>query len=217
MSDQEEKEDCQVCKKLFISKNPKMMTDGAHAAMKCMASDVDSSDSCSEKGHGLRAADKIMKEKPVPKARLSVKPKSIIELSNYDGDSSDSCSEKGLIMDNVKVRDHALSHNLAAKPPKVKSVKSSHDTVSHLDAKQSNSKQLSRERNAKSSRKINFIPADSDNIEKEIQTKIASRSHLQNIIDEAMDHFQKLTSKSVPGNAKQTSEKPKETEESSLI
>ena len=208
MAKQPDKKDCKVCKKLFTTKDPNlMMTDDDHTVIKCMASDVDSSDSCSEKGQGHvtkvqaqghKAADKAIRDKPTPITGLSVKPKTVAELLYYDGDSSDSCSEKGYgqRLDNVKAKDQIWSHNLATKPPKVKSLKPLCGTMTHLDGKHSGSKPLAREKSAKSSRKIKLSPGENDNLEREIQTKIANRSHLQHIIDEAMDHFQKLSSKS---------------------
>ena len=212
-----DKHDCKVCKQLFTAKNPNLtMTDDDHTVIKCMASDVDSSDRGQghdfeghAEGHDAkvhaedeaqgRHEDKAIKNKPVPRTRSSLKPRSVAELQYYDGNISDS-SEKGQVQcqgtDNVKVKGQNLSPNLATKPPKVKSVKPLGGARTGADGKHSGSKPSSSETNTKSRRKVKPTPRENDSLEKEIQAKIANRSHLQHIIDEAMDHFQKLTSKS---------------------
>ena len=218
MAKQQNKDNCKVCKQIFNAKNPNLtMTDDDHMVIKCMASDVDSSDSCSERGQGHdakgqahsqtqgqtlghRVADKVFKDKPLPRTRLSMKHKNVAELQCYDGDSSDTCSEKGHSqaqgIDYVKVKGQTLSPNLATKPPKVKSVKPLGGAKTPVDGKHLGCKPVISEKKPRSSRKIKLSPHENDNLEKEIQTKIANRSHLQHIIDEAMDHFQKLSSKS---------------------
>ena len=219
-------EDCKVCKKLFTNKNPNIMTENAHTVMKCMASDVDSSDSCLEKGQGdrspkscsesssaksqgdnvQRSPDAVSKDKPVPKKRLNVKPESVVKLLTYEGDSSDSCSERGQRLDGVKIKDSAVSQtNLATKPPTVKSVKSQLDAKNPSDTEKSNGKHLTRERRSKSTKKT---PAkQNENLDSENQSK---RSHLQHIIDEAMDHFQKLAAKPTVPDLFKHSRKDKE-------
>ena len=220
MAKQQNKDNCKVCKQIFNAKNPNLtMTDDDHMVIRCMASDVDSSDSCSERGQGHdtkgqahsqtqgqtqghRVADKVFKDKPLQRTRLSMKHKNVAELQCYDGDSSDTCSEKGHSqaqgIDYVKVKGQTLSPNLATKPPKVKSVKPLGGAKTHVDGKHLGCKPVISEKKPRSSRKIKLSPHENDNLEKEIQTKIANRSHLQHIIDEAMDHFQKLSSKSAP-------------------
>ena len=213
----QDKDDCKVCKQLFNAKNPNLtMTDEDHTVIKCMASDVDSSERGQShdleghaEGHDAKVdakdepqgcqEDKAIKAKPVPRTLSSLKPRSVAELQFHGGDLSDSlemCQVQGQGTDNDKVKGQNLSPNLATKPPKVKSVKPLGGAKTGMDGKHSGSKPSSSETNTKSRRKIKPTPRENDNLEKEIQAKIANRSHLQHIIDEAMDHFQKLTSKS---------------------
>ena len=198
-------EDCKVCKKLFTNKKPHIMADNFHGVIKCTASDVDSSDSCSEKGQG-HSEDATLHNKPVSKKKLNIKPESVLKLLTFDGDSSENCSEKEQRSNSDKVKETSAALNsLATKPPKVKSVRSLVDAKKCSDSEKPDGKALLREQYLRGGKKAPLKSTGTSNQDKvslnENVSKHASSSYLQNIIDEAMDHFQKLSAKSANAKA----------------
>ena len=187
-------EDCKMCKKLFTNKT-NIMTDNFQNVMKCMASDVDSSESFTGKGHG-KTDDANLKDKSGSKKKLNIKPESVLKLLNSDGDSSDNCSSEKINKAKVKETTAALN-SLATKPPKVKSVKSLVDPKKHSDAGKPDGKTLLREQYLRGVKKLPHRTNATGNQDKgnsnEPAIKNAGSSHLQHIIDEAMDHFTKLS------------------------
>ena len=187
-------EDCKMCKKLFTNKT-NIMTDNFQNVMKCMASDVDSSDSSTGIGHGKTDVANL-KDKSGSKKKLNIKPESVLKLLNSDGDSSDNCSSEKINKAKVKETTAALN-SLATKPPKVKSVKSLVDPKKHSDGGKPDGKTLLREQYLRGVKKLPHRTNATGNQDKgnsnEPAIKNAGSSHLQNIIDEAMDHFTKLS------------------------
>ena len=187
-------EDCKMCKKLFTSKT-NIMTDNFQNVMKCMASDVDSSKSFTGKVLG-KTDDANLKDKSGSKKKLNIKPESVLKSLNSDGDSSDNCSSERINKAKVKETTAALN-SLATKPPKVKSVKSLVDPKKHSDVGKPDGKTLLREQYLRGVKKLPHRTNATGNQDKgnsnEPAIKNAGSSHLQNIIDEAMDHFTKLS------------------------